>query len=116
MGILIEKDLEAVPDTLTVPGSTELRHELRSSRASEVAQVEYALDPDHDIYFLEGGQYTKTIPAEAVTVTHAPTPVRRSVTLACQTPPSSIVSVEIVETMSDESGDHEHSMCTVLVR
>ena len=62
MPIFVTQKVAATPNPADLPKRIEFRQTLRSQLATEVITVDYALAPDHDIWFQdEGDAPSKTV-------------------------------------------------------
>lgn len=104
MAIQIRSHLTASPSPTTLPRRIDFRQTLRSNMDKEDIVVVYHLDPDHQIWFVDGdGKPTKTIQRN-LEVSQSDQPVLTRITLEKGPGTGPLTLVEIDQTITDSSG------------
>src|SRR4029077_10740841 len=103
MAIQIRAHLTATPNPTTLPRRIDFRQTLRSNLPSEEIVVVYQLDPDHDVWFQDNGQLTKSVQRN-LTVTQADGVFLARIELQRGPGTGPLTMVEIDQTLTDSSG------------
>ena len=104
MAIQIRSHLTATPNPTTLPRRIDFRQTLRGNMDEEDVVVVYQLDPDHEIWFVDGdGKPAKTIQRN-LQVSRVDQPVLTRITLQKGPGTGPLTLVEIDQTITDSSG------------
>jgi hypothetical protein len=104
MAIQIRSHLTASPNPTTLPRRIDFRQTLRGNMDGEDVVVVYELDPDHEIWFVDGdGKPAKTI-QRSLQVSRIDQPVLTRITLQKGKGDGPLTLVEIAQTITDSSG------------
>ena len=104
MSILIVENLSAMQEEPELPFRVDLKQMLESTEPSEMADIEYWLETDHDVFF-EG--QTKNGITRRVKIASVETPIRHRVKLVARPGTTPQGRVAIHQALTDETGFEE---------